>query len=130
MPAYQAGLKLPADVNGTHKGRGVPDVASDADPVTGYRVVVDGRVEVIGGTSAAAPLWAGLFALVNQAAGAPSGQPHAVLYAHPRAFRDITSGDNKSGGLGYKAAHGWDACTGLGTPKGAAIAALFAKPAG
>ncbi len=125
VPAYQAQVTLPPSVNGGRKGRGVPDVASDADPNSGYRVVVDGKSEVIGGTSAAAPLWSGLFALVNESAGAPSGQPHITLYAHPQALRDTTQGDNLSGGIGYKATKGWDACTGLGSPKGAAIAALF-----
>jgi kumamolisin len=127
-PAYQASVTLPPDANGgSHKGRGVPDVAGDADPDTGYRVVVDGKAQVIGGTSAVAPLWAGLFALVNAAAGKPVGQPHATLYAHPEAFNDVTHGNNESGGVGYKAAKGWDACTGLGTPRGAAIAALFTE---
>ena len=126
VPAYQAKLDLPPSVNGGRKGRGVPDVAGDADPNTGYRVVVDGASQVIGGTSAVAPLWAGLFALVNAAAGRPSGQPHQTLYANPDAFRDTTTGDNKSGGVGYKAGKGWDACTGLGTPRGSAVAALFA----
>ena len=126
-PAYQAQVALPPSVNAGRKGRGVPDVAGDADPNTGYRVVVDGKSQVIGGTSAVAPLWAGLFALVNQAAGRPSGQPHAVLYAHPAAFRDTVKGDNKSGEIGYEAVKGWDACTGLGTPMGQAVAALFAS---
>ncbi len=132
VPAYQSGVKIPAEAHASHKkhpaasgGRGVPDVASDADPSTGYRVVVDGKAEAIGGTSAAAPLWAGLFALVNEAAGKPAGQPHATLYANPAAFNDVTHGNNKSGSIGYSAAKGWDACTGLGTPKGAAVAKAF-----
>lgn len=130
-PAYQSHLHLPASANpGGRRGRGVPDVAGDADPQTGYRVVADGKVEVIGGTSAVAPLWAGLFALVNAAAGRAVGQPHAVLYAHPAAFNDVRAGDNRAGGLGYDARAGWDACTGLGSPKGATVAALFAPPAG
>ncbi len=130
VPTYQSDVALPPSANsGAAPGRGVPDVAGDADPDTGYVVVVDGKSEVIGGTSAVAPLWAGLFALVNEAAGKPVGQPHAVLYANPSAFNDVKAGDNKSNGIGYSAGPGWDACTGLGTPKGAAIVALFA-PAG
>ncbi len=125
VPAYQDGVALPVSVNGGRKGRGVPDVAGDADPNSGYRVVVDGQAQVIGGTSAVAPLWAGLFALINAAAGKPSGQPHALLYANPTAFRDTVSGNNKSGRVGYKAAKGWDACTGLGSPRGAAVTQLF-----
>ena len=126
VPAYQKGVHLPPSANkGAKVGRGVPDVSADADPDTGYRVIVDGQVQVIGGTSAAAPLWAGLFALVNEASGKPVGQPHAVLYAHAAAFHDVVKGDNKAGSIGYSAARGWDACTGLGTPKGAAVVSLF-----
>ncbi|WP_158917057.1 protease pro-enzyme activation domain-containing protein [Caulobacter sp. S45] len=126
VPAYQTDIALPASANGaSHRGRGVPDVAADADPETGYRVIVDGQAQVVGGTSAAAPLWAGLFALINQQAGKLSGQPHATLYANPSAFRDITSGNNTSDGIGYSAAKGWDACTGLGAPNGTAVAKLF-----
>jgi kumamolisin len=127
VPAYQAELALPPSANGSHAGRGVPDVAGDADPNSGYRVIVDGQHQVIGGTSAVAPLWAGLFALANELAGRPSGLPHARLYSHPEAFHDITGGDNKAGDIGYAAAPGWDACTGLGSPKGSAIAAVFAS---
>ena len=126
VPAYQAHVHLPASANpGAPGGRGVPDVSGDADPDTGYRVVVDGKVEVIGGTSAVAPLWAGLFALINAAAGKPVGQPHVALYDHKAAFNDIRHGDNRSGTVGYAAAAGWDACTGLGSPKGGALAELF-----
>jgi kumamolisin len=124
-PAWQANLHLPAASAQKLKGRGVPDVAGDADPQTGYRVVVGGRAQVIGGTSAVAPLWAGLFALVNELAGKPVGQPHAKLYAAPQAFNDVVDGDNRAGKVGYAAAPGWDPCTGLGTPKGTAVAALF-----
>ena len=129
VPAYQAHVHLPASANADRrKGRGVPDVAGDADPNTGYRVVVDGQTQVIGGTSAVAPLWAGLFALIN-AGREPVGQPHATLYAHLTAFNDVRSGDNRSGEIGYAAAAGWDPCTGLGSPKAGAIAKLFSAPA-
>jgi kumamolisin len=136
VPTYQNGIKIPAEVHAAHRkstntgGRGVPDVAAVADPNTGYRIVVDGKNEVIGGTSGAAPLWAGLFALVNAAAGKPVGQPHVTFYANPAAFNDVTQGNNKSGTIGYSAAKGWDACTGLGTPKGAAIVQAFAPSKG
>ena len=128
VPAYQSHVPLPkSQFSGAGKGRGVPDVSGDADPDTGYRVVVDGKVEVIGGTSAVAPLWAGLFALINATAEKPVGQPHATLYAHQTVFNDVRYGDNRSGTVGYTATAGWDACTGLGTPKAAAVAKLFAK---
>ena len=109
---------MPPSVNPEHKvGRGVPDVAGDADPVTGYKVRVDGQDTVIGGTSAVAPLCAGLIALINQQVGNPVGFLNPVLYSEPaqqEAFRDIVSGDNGD----YEAGPGWDACTGLGSPHG------------
>jgi kumamolisin len=98
-------------------GRGVPDVCGNASPRSGYRVRVDGQDTVIGGTSAVAPLWSGLTALLNQQLGRPIGFANPVLYAlapSTGAFHDITSGDNGE----YSAAPGWDPCTGLGRPDG------------
>ncbi len=117
LPAYQQQSGVPAAPNGS-KGRGVPDVSGNADPLTGYQVRVDGRDEVIGGTSAVAPLWAALIARLNQALGQHIGNPHAAFYqAAPAVFRDITSGNNGD----YSARAGWDACTGLGSPDGTAL---------
>jgi kumamolisin len=106
--------------------RGVPDVAGDASPLSGYTVRVDGQNEVIGGTSAVAPLWAGLTALINQKVGRPLGFANAVLYnlaASSGAFVDITEGNNN----GFTAGPGWDACTGLGRPDGAKLLAAIAS---
>jgi kumamolisin len=100
--------------------RGVPDVAADADPQTGYEVVVDGVQTVFGGTSAVAPLWAGLIARINALTGRRAGYVQPVLYPRESAFRDITRGNNGA----YRASAGWDACTGLGSPVGARIAAI------
>jgi kumamolisin len=97
--------------------RGVPDVAGNADPETGYDVRVDGTATVIGGTSAVAPLWAALIARVNQLSGKPAGFLNPQLYQNARVFRDIISGNNGN----FAAAAGWDACTGLGSPDGAAL---------
>jgi kumamolisin len=97
--------------------RGVPDVAGDADPETGYNVLIDGTNTVIGGTSAVAPLWAGLIARINQSTGTPVGYLNPQLYGKPQALRDITQGNNGD----FIAAMGWDACTGLGSPNGPAI---------
>jgi kumamolisin len=82
---------------------------------------VDGQTSVIGGTSAVAPLWAGLIALANQANGVAAGFVNPVIYAASaqKAFRDITQGNNGPGG--YSAGPGWDACTGLGSPVGSAV---------
>jgi len=121
-PAYQAHANLPPSANpGAKPGRGVPDIAGDADPVTGYQVRVDGQNTVIGGTSAVAPLWAGLVALWNQSLGKPVGFLNPWLYATAEsttgAVHDITSGNNGA----YHARPGWDACTGLGTADGAKL---------
>lgn len=103
------------------KGRMVPDVAADADPQTGYNIFVQGSQTVVGGTSAVAPLYAGLFA----AFGKKLGFVTPTLWQNPSAFTDITTGSN---GL-YSAAVGPDPCSGLGVPIGANIAALFVKTA-
>jgi kumamolisin len=122
LPQWQPAGAVPKAPNGS-AGRGVPDVAGNADPLTGYRVLVDGEAQVIGGTSAVAPLWAALIARCNQKLGQPLGDVHAALYAiGERAFRDITQGNNGA----YKAAGGWDPCTGLGSPNGAALLAALA----
>jgi len=105
--------------------RGVPDVAGDAAPASGYRVLCDGQqfpdpqnqIPPVGGTSAVAPLWAGLIARLNQGLDKPSGFLNQLLYNLPQsaaAFHDVTSGDNGD----YKSGPGWDPCTGLGSPEG------------
>jgi kumamolisin len=122
LPTYQDSANVPKAPNG-FVGRGVPDVAGDADPETGYNVVVDGQQSVIGGTSAVAPLWAGLFALVNQSLRKNVGYVNSLLYSaqEEATFHDITSGNNG----GYSAGSGWDACSGLGSPDGAALLAAL-----
>jgi len=121
LPSWQNGVGVPAragSAGGT--GRGVPDVAGDADPATGYQVLVDGKAMVIGGTSAVAPLWAALVCRLTQALRHRLGLLQPAIYANapagttPPGFRDITIGSNGS----YAAAPGWDACTGLGVPNG------------
>jgi kumamolisin len=103
----------------------VPDVAGNADPRTGYVTLVDGQSGVFGGTSAVAPLWAGLTALLNQRSGVPLGFLNTQLYAQTTSLNDITVGNNGA----YSAGPGWDACTGLGSPNGTLLAAsLSAVP--
>ena len=113
LPSWQANAHVPASSTAAG-GRGVPDVAGDADPATGYEVRVDGQTSVIGGTSAVAPLWAGLVAVANQQLGTKVGFLQPAIYAAKAAsaFNDITQGNNGT----FKAGPGWDACTGLGTP--------------
>jgi kumamolisin len=122
LPSFQQSANVPEAPNG-FVGRGVPDVSGDADPETGYNIVVDGQQTVIGGTSAVAPLWAGLFALINQSLGKNVGYVNALLYSASEedTFHDITSGSNGF----YSAGPGWDACTGLGSPNGSALLAAL-----
>jgi kumamolisin len=94
--------------------RGVPDLAGDADPNSGYQVLVDGQFTVIGGTSAVAPLMAGLLACINQKLGSSVGFINPAIYQDASAFRDVTQGNNN----GQDAKQGWDACTGMGVPIG------------
>jgi kumamolisin len=99
LPSFQVGVGVPDSVNdGVTPGRGVPDVAADADPHTGYDVVVDGKPAVIGGTSAVAPLYAGLVALINSAKGYPLGYVTPFLYTlnGTNVFVDVTSGTNQT----------------------------------
>ena len=126
LPDYQKNAGVPS-TSGSQGGRGVPDVSGDADPDSGYRIVTGGQTGIIGGTSAVAPLWAAIVASLNASGGKPLGQVHADLYSSTNAFRDITSGDNKSGGIGYSAKKGWDACTGLGSPVGATLRSILEK---
>jgi kumamolisin len=130
LPDWQSSAGVPRSANpGGRVGRGVPDVSGDADPQTGYSVLVDGQQATFGGTSAAAPLWAALVALVNEQRGTPVGFINPVLYGSgDGALRDITSGDNDLGDApAYTARRGWDACTGLGSPDGAALSRLLAS---
>ncbi len=122
LPSYQADVGVPTGEGG-FEGRGVPDVAGDADPETGYAVFVDGSSAVIGGTSAVAPLWAALVARLNEALGAPVGFLQPLLYApaEEATFHDITEGNNG----GFDAGPGWDACTGWGSPDGTALLSVL-----
>lgn len=119
-PSYQKNAAVPPSVNTGFSGRGVPDLAAVADPYTGYHVLVDGQAMVVGGTSAVAPLMAGLISLINEKLHKNVGFIHPKLYANPDVCNDIIKGDNitVSGNKGYKAQKGWDACTGNGSADG------------
>jgi kumamolisin len=126
LPTWQANSNVPAPTS-PGGGRGVPDVCGDADPSSGYVVRVDGSSMVIGGTSAVAPLWAGLIALANAQNGKSAGflQPSIYAAKGKSAFNDITSGTNYSGTpVGFTAGPGWDACSGLGSPIGTNLIAV------
>jgi kumamolisin len=123
LPAWQANSNVPAPQQSAG-GRGVPDVAGDADPATGYSIRVDGGSTVVGGTSAVAPLWAGLIAVANQQLGTKVGFIQPAIYAAKAAgaFNDITAGTNGA----FSAEPGWDACTGLGSPLAERLIPLLA----
>lgn len=133
VPAWQQTINPTSIANGNKTGRGVPDVAGNADPQTGYQVQVDGSSATIGGTSAVAPLWAALIARFNQALSSSIGFINPLLYQNYQqftqtaAFHDIVDGNNDTGdsGGGYSAQSGWDACTGLGTPNGAQLLSVL-----
>jgi kumamolisin len=114
MPPWQLGAPH-------GKGRMVPDVSANADPETGYNIVLHGAVTTIGGTSAVAPLYAGLFA----AFGSKLGFITPELYENQLCFNDITVGDNGA----FRAGPGPDPCTGIGTPIGTKLATLLTHPA-
>ena len=134
LPTWQIGAGVPPSPNpGAFTGRGVPDVAADADPRTGYQIFAHGRAWSFAGTSAAAPLWAGLVALANQKLGRRVGFLNPALYALSpflAAFRDIVNGNNDNSGasppLPFASGPGWDACTGLGSPNGTALTLALA----
>jgi len=123
VPSWQTGASARTNAGQSIalSKRGVPDVSGNADPETGYDVRIDGTNTVIGGTSAVAPLWAALIARINQTTGKPAGYINPRLYSTPTALRDIVSGNNGD----FDAAKGWDACTGLGSPNGAALAGII-----
>jgi kumamolisin len=121
VQAFQIGAPPPPANSTAGKGRMVPDVTGDADPVTGYNILVHGTQEVVGGTSAVAPLYAGLFA----AFGTKLGFVTPKLWQNQTDFNDITVGGNGF----YSAGAGPDPCSGIGSPIGAGMAALFVVPA-
>jgi len=125
-PGWQQYVLVPPAGNGLD-GRGIPDVAADADFRTGYRLYREDDPDWIsGGTSAVAPLYAGLIARINQQLAALYGPRMTVGYLTPwlydgagasPAFHDVTRGTNGA----YRARRGWDPCTGWGTPDGTAL---------
>ncbi|MGH9092053.1 MAG: S53 family peptidase, partial [Acidimicrobiales bacterium] len=108
-PADQAG------VGGSDLGlrRGVPDVAFDADPDSGFDVIVGGQEEVVGGTSGSSPSWVGIWARAQAAHGGGLGFAGDVVYREPSSsFRDVTVGTDGA----YPCTPGYDYVTGRGVP--------------
>jgi kumamolisin len=128
VPAWQSGLS--AEGGAALLMRGVPDVAANADPDTGINVRVNGTNSVSGGTSAAAPQWAALAAVLSQQVGKKVGFFVPLLYRNRKAgpTNDILVGNNTAFGVvGFSAKRDWDACTGLGSPNGAKQLALLSS---
>lgn len=121
MPSYQTSFAVQGG------NREVPDVSADADENTGYVVYYDGSWTAIGGTSAAAPLWASVAALADTSCGSPIGLANTALYdaassSYSADFDDVTAGDNSYDGVtGFSAGAGYDMTSGLGTPKVASL---------
>jgi subtilase family serine protease len=133
LPIWQNSSNVPGSANDGHKARGIPDIAGNADPASGYELFLDGmNIGAVGGTSATAPLYAGLAALINAGLGKPVGYLNPNLYAVPysNVFHDIDDGiSNARGGApGYVSGTGWDACTGLGSLNGAALETALLAP--
>jgi kumamolisin len=123
LPSFQAEHAVPPHASSRKRGRGIPDVAANASSETGFMIWADDTVMSMGGTSAVAPLWAGLIACLNQSLGRRIGYLTPLLYTDGAvrrgALRDIVTGNNRTAGRqGYRARAGWDACTGLGSPHG------------
>ena len=132
VPDYQESVTIPPRVHAGQHGRGVPDISGNASENSGYLQVIGGRPpEPVGGTSAVAPLYAGLMARINANLGRPAGFLNSTLYGLPAAtFRDILGApgpaNNSFGRVqGYNAGTGWDACTGLGSVHGQALQAAL-----
>jgi kumamolisin len=117
VQSFQIGAPPAPSSSKYGSGRMVPDVTGNADPNTGYDIYVHGSSTVVGGTSAVAPLYAGLFA----ALGTKLGFVTPTLWKNQKAFNDITQGSNGY----YSAAVGPDACSGIGAPIGTSISQLF-----
>jgi subtilase family serine protease len=119
-------------------GRGVPDVSANADSDTAMALEYsDGEFRAATGTSASTPLWAGVIALADQAAGRHLGFVNPALYsiargpAYHQAFHDVVTGDNSvisATGVfeGYTAGPGWDPVTGWGSPDAQYLVPLLA----
>jgi kumamolisin len=149
MPSYQSGAPSSLNVVNAHSSgtqckalagsycREVPDVTADADPYSGYVVYYKGAWSGIGGTSAAAPLWAAFTALTDASAscaGSAVGFANPTLYtvagssSYGSTFQDITSGNNDYAGTHsglYPAGAGYDMASGLGSPDGAGLPAAW-----
>jgi kumamolisin len=125
VPAWQGAANAPGSVNDGHAGRTIPDVAGNADNASGYEITVYGQTGAVGGTSAVAPLYAGMAAVMSAALGRPIGFLNPVIYGDPTLCRDVSDqvGNATNEAPGYASGVGYDACTGWGSLVGAKLLA-------
>ncbi len=127
VPHYQKNAGVPKSITTKRPGRGIPDIAGNASENSGYVQFVQGKLQPVGGTSAVAPLYAGLIARINSNLGHPVGFINPHLYeAAGSVCRNVGGrpgpAHNGYGRVpGYRARSGWDACTGLGSVHGTAL---------
>ena len=133
VPPYQASASVPVRISTSQPGRGVPDIAGNASENSGYLQVINGsQPQPVGGTSAVAPLYAGLIARINTNLGRSAGFLNPILYTLPATTFGVVEGapgpaNNSYGHVtGYPAGPGWDACTGLGSVRGQALQTALA----
>ena len=132
LPTWQTGLTsrtITATTTGTATAlprRGVPDISAPADPNTGFQFYVNNTLVQYGGTSASAPLLAGIWARLNALLGFRIPFNMSTWYSNASLFNDITSGNNRNNlTTGYITTTGWDPVTGLGSPKADQIYKYF-----
>jgi kumamolisin len=133
VPAWQRTVAVPVSVNDGHRGRGIPDVAGNADPFSGYPLIINGQLTTpVGGTSAVAPLYGGLAAVLNARLNNKVGFLNPVLYglSAPGVLRDVTccDGNATDSAPGYPVGVGWDATTGFGSINGRRLLAELRRP--
>jgi kumamolisin len=128
VPSYQSGAGVPKHISTNKAGRGIPDLAGNASENSGYTQVAAGfQTQPVGGTSAVAPLYAGLFARINANLGVSVGFVNPIIYSLGKsAFRDTVAppgpeNNSFNGVTGYPVETGWDACTGWGSVKGTTL---------
>lgn len=127
VPSYQANAGLPNRNKTGQPGRGIPDISGNASENSGYEQFINGQEQPVGGTSAVAPLYAGLIALINANLSGPIGFINPTLYTlGSGAFRPVggppgPANNSFEGVTGYSAGAGWNACTGLGSVNGVAL---------
>jgi kumamolisin len=128
VPSYQGKVELPKRIGTGAEGRGLPDIAGNASVNSGYPLYLAGQSSgPIGGTSAVAPLYAGLVAVINENLGFTAGFINPTLYGMPaNAFNDVfgppgPANNSYDGTTGYPASKEWNACTGLGSINGTAL---------